>query len=77
MAASTVLIAPLSRKAYFFVLLPFVYGVAQAAKAGRRAALAWGAYTAAATWLWAGALLEGRRSAERAGRCPTPRGDPA
>ena len=83
-AATMVLIAPLSRKAHFVVLLlPFVYAVAQAASADRRAALAWllppalvliatspgvigkqaaglalawGAYTAAALWLWAGAL---------------------
>ncbi|HEY8156969.1 MAG TPA: glycosyltransferase family 87 protein [Myxococcota bacterium] len=88
-AASMVLIAPLARKAHFVVLLlPFVYGVAQALQPGRRAALAWvlppalvfiatspgvmgkagaalalawGAYTAAALWLWAGALHAGWR----------------
>jgi hypothetical protein len=104
-ATTMVLIAPLSRKAHFIVLmLPFVYGVALAAKPGHRAALAWvlppalvfistspavlgrqaaalalawGAYTAAAIWLWAGALLEGRRSTQRMDPRPKPQGDPA
>jgi hypothetical protein len=110
-AATMVLIAPLSRKAHFVVLLlPFVYGVAQclrqngkppkAARSeseesgggppqglaalawvlppalvfiatspgviGKQAAalaLAWGAYTAAALWLWAGALWASWREA--------------
>jgi len=94
-ATTMVLIAPLSRKAHFVVLLlPFVYAVAQAAKPGRSAALAWvlppamvfiatspgvlgkhaaalalawGAYTAAALWLWAGALHAGWRGSRRAG----------
>jgi len=93
-AATMVLIAPLSRKAHFVVLLlPFVYAVAQASKGGRRAALvwvlppalvfvatspgvmgkpgaalalAWGAYTAAALWLWAGALHAGWRDSRSA-----------
>lgn len=93
-AATMVLIAPLSRKAHFAVLLlPFVYAVAQAAKPGRHAALAWvvppalafiatspgvmgkqgaavalawGAYTTAALWLWAGALHAGWRDSRSA-----------
>ncbi len=93
-AATMVLIAPLSRKAHFVVLLlPFVYAVAQTLRPGGRAtlawvlppalvfvatspgvmgkqgaalALAWGAYTAAALWLWAGALHAGWRDARRA-----------
>jgi hypothetical protein len=80
-----VLIAPLSRKAHFVVLLlPFAYAARQALTSERRAALAWlllpalvltatspgvigkqaaglalawGAYTVAALWLWAGALF--------------------
>jgi hypothetical protein len=84
-AAAMVLIAPLSRKAHFVVLLlPIAVGVARAVVErsaaavawvlppaavfvltspgviGREAAaiaLAWGAYTAAALWLWAGALV--------------------
>jgi hypothetical protein len=93
-AATMVLIAPLSRKAHFVVLLlPFVYGVAQCLRQngkppkaalawvlppalvfiatspgviGKQAAalaLAWGAYTAAALWLWAGALWASWREA--------------
>jgi hypothetical protein len=90
-AATMVLIAPLSRKAHFVVLLlPFVYGVAQSLRPNGRAALAWvlppalvliatspgvmgkqaaalalawGAYTAAALWLWAGALWASWRDA--------------
>jgi hypothetical protein len=90
-AATMVLIAPLSRKAHFVVLLlPFVVGVAQAVERsgrdarlwvlppalvfvftspgaiGKHAAalvLAWGAYTLATLWLWAGALLAARRAA--------------
>jgi hypothetical protein len=90
-ATTMVLIAPLSRKAHFVVvLLPFVYAVAQALNPQRRAALAWllppalvliatspgvigkqaaglalawGAYTAAALWLWAGALWTSWRDA--------------
>ena len=93
-AATMVLIAPLSRKAHFVVLLlPFVYAVAQALRPGGRAAiawalppalvliatspgvlgkqtaalaLAWGAYTAAALWLWAGALHAAWRDSRRA-----------
>jgi len=93
-AATAVLIAPLSRKAHFVVLLmPFAYGIAQASKPGGRAALAWvlppalvfistspgvigkpraalalawGAYTAAALWLWAGALHAGWRDSRNA-----------
>jgi alpha-1,2-mannosyltransferase len=92
--ASMVMIAPLSRKAHFVVLLlPFVYGIAQALQPVRRAALAWvlppalvfvltspgvmgkrgaalalawGAYTAAALWLWAGALHASWRDRRRA-----------
>ena len=90
-ATTMVLIAPLSRKAHFVVLLlPFVYAIAQAAGPDRRGALAWllppalvliatspgvigkhaaglalawGAYTAAALWLWAGALWTSWRDA--------------
>jgi hypothetical protein len=90
-ATTMVLIAPLSRKAHFVVLLlPFVYAVAQGVTSERRAALAWllppalvliatspgvigkhaaalalawGAYTAAALWLWAGALWTSWRDA--------------
>jgi hypothetical protein len=89
-AASMVLVAPLSRKAHFVVLLlPFVYGLDRALRPGALAArlwvvppalvfvltspgaigkhaaaiaLAWGAYTLAALWLWAGALREARRA---------------
>jgi hypothetical protein len=84
-ATTMVLIAPLSRKAHFVVLLlPFAYAAGQALTSERRAALAWlllpalvltatspgvigkqaaglalawGAYTVAALWLWAGALF--------------------
>jgi len=84
-ATAMVLIAPLSRKAHFVVLLlPFACGVTRALQRRSRAAaawvvppalvfgmtspgvvgdrvaalaLAWGAYTVATLWLWAGALL--------------------
>ena len=84
-AATMVLIAPLSRKAHFVVLLlPFACGVTRALQRrslaaaawivppalafgltspgvlGDRAsalALAWGSFTLATLWLWAGALL--------------------
>jgi hypothetical protein len=89
-AATMVLIAPLSRKAHFVVLLlPFAYGVTRALQHRSRAAaawvappalvfgltspgvigehaaalaLAWGAYTIATLWLWAGALLASWRA---------------
>jgi hypothetical protein len=84
-ATTMVLIAPLSRKAHFVILLlPFAYGVTRVLQRSSRAAavwvvppalvfgltspgvigdrasalaLAWGAYTVATLWLWAGALL--------------------
>jgi heme/copper-type cytochrome/quinol oxidase subunit 1 len=84
-----VLVAPLSRKAHFVVvLLPFAYGVTRAVAMRSRAAaawvappalvfaltskavigdhaaalaLAWGAYTLATLWLWAGAVIVCRR----------------
>jgi hypothetical protein len=90
-ATSMVIVAPLARKAHYVVLLlPFVYGLAQAVVEKRRSALiwvvppalvflvtspgmigrrtaalalAWGAYTAAALWLWGGALYAARRDA--------------
>ncbi len=105
-AATMVLIAPLSRKAHFVVLLlPFVYAVAQTMRhpqdraalawvlppalifvatspgvIGKQAAavaLAWGAYTAAALWLWAGALHAAwRDSPERTASPGGPACDP-
>jgi hypothetical protein len=87
-AATMVLIAPLSRKAHFVVLmLPFACAAARVlrgeagglawlgppalvfvltspgviGKPAAALAIAWGAYTHAAIWLWAGALLAARR----------------
>jgi hypothetical protein len=88
-AATMVLIAPLSRKAHFVVLLlPIAVAVARTVtrrsagaaawvlppaalfvltspgvigRSGAAHALAWGAYSVAALWLWAGALVAARR----------------